>query len=1155
MGGLARQTRKQRRILGGGQGGLPTAHVGNRKVGFDGRSGTRNRLQQRLCELSCLRAHLARQAAEEWLRVQQVNSTQTSEPVCPDCGFKSPPGFRFCGGCGVRLADAPLPDSGQALERARAGGPERRQLTVMFCDLVDSTAMSQRLELEDLRDVMRAFQDHCTAIVHEHGGMVSRYMGDALLVLFGYPKASEDDAERAVRAGLQMTAEVRDLESPRRLDQAIAVRVGIATGLVVVGDWIGEGPSLEQAVLGEAPNLAARLQALAPPHSVVISEATRALIGGRFVCENLGLQSLKGFDAPVAAWRVSAVGAATNRFPAMLDALTPLVDREDERAWLGRLWADVVACHGKVALIGGEAGIGKSRLVAALREQIGEAEHAYLGLQCSPYFTNRALHPVIQYIEAAASLDMEDAAATKVARLSTWLGAAANDELAIPLLCELLSIADERPPLPPMTPSRQKELTFELLLSLLHGMALARPLLLVCEDAHWIDPTSDEFLGRLVARIGTMPVLAVFTHRPQSSPSWPGVERRTLQRLDDEQARLLVERVAGTRELPPGVLRDLVGASDGIPLFIEEVTRATLQEGAAGAAASRPARRRGLARSPVPPTLHDALQARLDQLGPERQVAQLASVIGREFSYPLLQALSPLPPHELLQGIEALKHAGLVQAGGSAGGMLYRFNHALVREAAYETLLRDRRRELHALTAEVLERQFPHTARDAPELVAHHWTEAARPEPAWASWFMAGQRANARSEHREAIGHLQLALALLPQLADSTARAERELEVLIELAPALIVTQGAGTAQVNGVYERALQLGAELPTSALNFAAHWGWWRVSMDHRSGRGRADELIVLAQGLADPGLLVQAHHAQWATLYHLGAHEACCRHAEQGVRLYDPQAHRSHGGTYGGHDPKVCALGESALSAWLLGRVDEARAHVVDALAWAETLQHAGSRVHAMDYALQFHRLLGDAPEVARRADELVAYAIEQHLDEHRAKGMIFKGWAQACLEPDAEQAFRVIGAALAAEKSAATPEDFPVYYEMFADVCARARHVDEGLSAVDEALELADKGGFVYWNAELFRRRAELLIVSGAAVQAIDASFAQALACAREQGALSLELRAALSRARFLKDSADAESARLELEQVLARFDQGLTSADVVAAQRFVDERR
>lgn len=1076
--------------------------------------------------------------------------------ACPMCGYVgAEPSLRFCGQCGTRLA-AP-PESGGAIvpRRDPAGGPERRQVTVMFCDLVGSSTLAQQLELEEFRDLILAFQDRCTSIVQRFGGEVSRFMGDALLVVFGYPRADESASERAVLAGLELVAGVSRLPLQSHPQQVLGVRVGIATGMAVVGDRIGEGAWLEQAVLGETPNLASRLQGLAPPDSVIVSGATRELIGSRFLCENLGMQSLKGFDAPVPVWRVSGVQQVSSRFQALRSAnLPPLVDRHDEMRWLDDLWQAATQGQGRVALIGGEPGIGKSRLVEALRQRVAQEQAACIHLQCSPYYTNRALHPVVEYIEGAAFMDKEDAPKRKVERLAQWLGAQTGRTHAMALLGGLLSIpAADLPPLPSMTASRQKALVFRLLTDLIQGVAVDRPLMLVCEDLQWIDPTSEALLSQMMAGVRLMPIFIVGTHRPEFVSAWPDAERRTLRRLAPLLARTLAEHLPGARDLPADELDDLVAASDGIPLFVEEITRAAVHARSVSGTPSGRSARRG--RLSIPSSLHDTLLARLDQLGPERQVAQLASVIGREFSYPLLQAISTSAPAAVHEAIGALERAELVFADRSGVGARYVFSHALVREAAYETLLHSRRRQLHAAVAEALERQFPQTATETPELVAHHWSEAGRPELAIANWLLAGRRASERSEYREAIGHLQRAIELLPQLPEDQSHEHRELEVLLELAPSLIVTQGAATAEVAQLYTRALDLCNRLPTSPLHFAARWGWWRVSMDHRSGRGRAAELIGLAQSLDDPGLVVQAHHAQWATLYMVGQHEQCCAHADAGLSLYDPLRHRMHGGIFGGHDAKVCALGESALSAWMLARLDEATGRMQAALDWSATLGHAASRVHAMDYALQLHRFRGDAAEVARRADELVAYAVEQHLHEHRAKGRIFRGWARARLEPDAVKAFEEIRSALDEEKTAATPEDFPQYYEMYADVCARAGQVDAGLAAVDEALRLADKGGFVYWNAELLRRRAGLLGVAGADRETIDACFCQALSCAREQGALSLALRAATSRARFCADGPRATEAFDELRQILGQFRQGLASPDVVEATRLAEAPR
>ena len=544
--------------------------------------------------------------------------------------------------------------------------------------------------------------------------------------------------------------------------------------------------------------------------------------------------------------------------------------------------------------------------------------------------------------------------------------------------------------------------------------------------------------------------------------------------------------------------------------------------------------------------------ARLDQLGPAKLVAQLASVIGREFSYPLLEAVAPLSPERLRHGLHALEDAGLVYAEPSAVGEGYAFKHALVQEAAYQTLLRGRRRELHARIAEALEHRFPQTARDAPELVAHHWTEGADATRAVASWLMAGQRASTRSEYVEAIGHLRRGIELTTQLRDRGERLSRELELLLALGPALMMTEGAGTPEVSRLYARALELCADLPKSTLHFAAQWGWWRASMDHRSGRERADALLRLAHELGDSESMLQAHHGQWATLYMLGAHQECCRHIEAGLGKYDPEHHRSHAAIYGGHDAKVCALGEQALACWLIGLVDEAVAHARSSLAWAEELSHVGSRVHALDYTLVLHKFRRNAPEVQRWAGVLVSYATEQHLRDHLAKGEFFRGWARAFLD-DAEGGLCEMRKALASEQDAGTPEDFPLYYEMLAEVCARAGRYEEGLAAVAEGFAQAERGGLVYWNAELHRRRGELLFASGSDTAAAIACLMEAMTCARLQGARSLELRAAMSLAQLYRANADPITAASVLRPVYAAFTQGFDTLDLIEARTLLAE--
>lgn len=1061
---------------------------------------------------------------------------------CPSCRFANPVGFRFCGACGGRLvtrSDAQIP--------VRRPAAERRQLTVLFCDLVDSTRLANTLELEELRDVIRSYQAASAECVRRYGGTISRYMGDGILVLFGYPHAHEDDAERAVRAGLAMVDAVARLPPPVAVAESLAVRVGIASGVVVAGDLIGTGSAEEEAVLGETVNLAGRLHAAALPGTVVVASRTRALLGGRFLCDDLGVRRLKGFGEPVPVWRVVRPRSIASHFTAVGDGRhAPLVGREDDLAWLLGLWNSAADHRGRVATLAGEAGIGKSRVAEALRECLGAA-CLPLRLQCSPHYLNRALHPVIAHIELAAGIDLEDPAATKLDKLQTWLHPETDEPEDVALLAALLSIPpDAAPPLRVMTAQRQKTDTFDLLIRIWRTQATHRPLLILVEDLHWADPTTLEFLSALVLHIDELAALAICTYRHDFVAPWraPQVEGRELRRLPREAALHLVENVAGVGRMPRAVLEQVVLRADGIPLFIEELTRAVLGSGVLDEGRPGVVTAQGpVPDVAIPSTLQGSLMARLDQLGPAKSVAQLASAIGREFSYALLSAIAPLPAEGLRAELAALEDSGLVHSRGSAPGEVFAFKHALVQEVAYQTLLRGRRHDLHTLIARTLQERFPQQTRDAPELLAHHWTQAGDIERAVAGWLAAGERASERSEYNEAVGHLRKGIDLAARLADPVQRRERELALLLALGPVLMTATGAGTPEVGRLYTRALDLCTEVPTSGLHFAARWGRWRAAMDHRAGLEHADDLLSLAQELEDPALLVQAHHCQWATLYMLGAHEECYRHADEGIRLYDPERDRLHALLYGGHDPKVCALGERALSSLLLGRLDESVSSIRLALEWAESLAHVGSRVHALDYALAVHRLRRCPADVTRRAEEMVVLATEQRLSEYRAKGMLYRGWAQALLG-DVHGGLEEMRVALAWEEEAGTPEDFPLYYEMFAEVCERAGRFDEGLDAVGKGFAQADRGRIIYWNAELHRRRGELLLAAGADRGTVANCFEHALTDARTHGALFLELRAATSLARLRGTEGPAGAPVAYLQAAYAGFSRGLDAPDL-----------
>nr|WP_283814628.1 adenylate/guanylate cyclase domain-containing protein [Bradyrhizobium australiense] len=613
---------------------------------------------------------------------------------------------------------------------------ERRQLTVMFCDLVNSTVLSARLDPEDMRDVLRVYHDGCASIVKRFEGFVAKYMGDGVLVYFGYPHAHEDDAERAVRAGLALVETIGATALPLPGELKLQMRVGIATGLVVVGDLIGSGAAREEAVVGETPNLAARLQGLAAPNSVVIATDTRRLTGGLFEYCDLGPATLKGFADPVRAWQVVGPSAIESRFEALHAAgtTTPLIGRDEELELLMRRWQQAKGGDGRVVLLSGEPGIGKSRVTEAIEERLSGEAHIRMRFFCSPYHGEAALHPIVSQLEHAAGFERDDNAESRLGKLEAILAPSTKTmKQATALLADLLSIGGDRYPPPNLDPQRRKEGTLKALFAQLAGLAADRPVLMVFEDVHWIDPISLELLELTVERISSLRVLLVITFRPEFQSPWTGdahVTTLALNRLGRQHGAELVKCLTGNKQLPSAILDQITAHADGVPLFVEELTKAVLESGLLGDAGDR-----YVLNGPVPPlaiptTLHASLMARLDRLAPIREVAQIGAAIGREFSYELLAALVPLPESTLQEAVDRLVHSELVFCRGRPPGATYTFKHALIRDAAYTTLLRSRRQELHARIAQVLEDRFPETVELHPEILAHHWSQAGLVEKA-----------------------------------------------------------------------------------------------------------------------------------------------------------------------------------------------------------------------------------------------------------------------------------------------------------------------------------------------------------------------------------------------------------------------------------------
>ena len=745
--------------------------------------------------------------------------------VCPECGAPNSAAGKFCDTCGASLGMNAAP-SGSA-DLLHDAAVERRQLTIMFCDLVGYTALSAKLDPEDLRDLIRQYQTVVSAEVRRYDGSVAKFSGDGVMAYFGFPKAHEDDAERAVLAGLAIVDAVRGAHASPEGGQAsgLSVRVGIATGEVVVGDLVGEGVSERWAVIGETPNLAARLQSVAEPNSVVISARTKSLARGGFRYANLGLHELKGIPSAVEVWSVRGTRATSSRFDAVHgEALTPMVGREPELARIDSRWQLASAGSCQVVLMRGEAGIGKSRITQAFCDGLKGQQHHRLQYQCSPYHVNSALHPVITQIEQAAKLSADESNEQKCKKLETLFRFPdAERETGIPLIASLLSIpCGSLYPKLMLEPGRQREQTLRILLDRLHAMASKTPLVCIVEDVHWIDPSTLDFLNMIISDVDKLAVLLIVTFRPEFEVRWQSnanVTEIQIQRFTEHGVEEIVAGVAAGKALPAGVISQIVAKADGVPLFAEELTKTVLDSDLLSDGEQQYASTRALANLAIPTTLLDSLMARLDRLPQEKSVAQLAAVIGRSFSYDLLAAVAALPEEKLGRALRRLQEAGLIYELPSALAETFEFKHALIQDAAYQSQLKSVRRTHHEKIARALEQQFPVIASTQPEVVAHHYGEAECVEPALKCWQAAGTRAIEQSANVEALRHFEEALRLLPYIESLEKRAQVELQVQLARGMALTAVEGYASPSVQFAYARALALCEGFGNHGQKFAA------------------------------------------------------------------------------------------------------------------------------------------------------------------------------------------------------------------------------------------------------------------------------------------------------------------------------------------------
>ncbi len=1035
-------------------------------------------------------------------------------------------------------------------------GAERRQLTVMFCDLVGSTALASRLDPEDLREVIGAYQKCVADVVDRFDGFVAKYMGDGVLAYFGYPRAHEDDAERAVRASLAAVKEVRRVASP----QVLQVRIGLATGVAVVGDLIGSGAAQEQAVIGDTPNLAARLQALAEPDEILIPENTRRLVGSLFEYDGLGQVEIRGLASPVAAFRVVRESEPGSRFEALRTGETPLVGRAEELELLHRRWAQTKAGNGQVVLISADPGVGKSRLAEAFRQSLEGEPHTRLRYFCSPHHQESALFPFIAQLERAASFQREETPADRLDKLQTLLAANAPIEGDVQLLAELLSVPPNgRYSTLDLTPQRKKQRTFEALLRQLAGLSRCQPVLMIFEDLHWADPTSREFLDVTVEQIERLQVLLIATFRPEFQPPWtgqPNVTTLALRRLGREESYKLVRGLIGTAPaLSSDLLNEIVDRTDGVPLFLEELTKAVLEtaasdaDGMVEAVTSIPP-----ASHAVPATLHASLMARLDRLGPvAKEIAQVGAAIGREFSYELLAATTQRTEAEVREGIDALVNAALVLQRGAIPEATFSFKHALVRDAAHGTLLRGTRQRLHGRIAEVLQVVTP-TAMDIhPELLAQHYEDAGLDQKAIEFWTRAGKRSAARSALVEAAAQFEKALARLRLLPDGRERQLEELDLQANLGAIRLAIRGWAAPETGQCYARARALWEELGYPSEFVRVPWGQWMYHLNRGDldlSLRLADDLMGRCQERADIRGLILAHLCQGGTRLLLGNFGSSCAHFEEVDHLYVADVHRELV-QQAGFDPHVMGLSFRAFAQFCLGYPEQAFAYVNAAIEEAQTGQHRPSIVQSLAIKARLLCFLGDATTLTECAEQLSAIGVEQGFPYWQTTGLIYRGWALAVVG-DVENGADLIRQGISAWQATGAITWLPFFLGLQAQVEAACGQTDRAFTLLGEALQTIQRTGERWFAAELNRHKGQLLLRQGHS-DAAKELYREALSVARTQEARLWELRAASSLAQLWRDEGRRAEARDLLSPVYGWFTEGFGTGDLEGTKALLEE--
>lgn len=1037
--------------------------------------------------------------------------------------------------------------AGTAERQEPTSEAERRYLTVMFVDLVSSTALSARLDPEDMSGVIRAYQNAVAGEIARVEGHVAKFMGDGVLAYFGWPRAHEDEPERAVRAGLSIVAAVARLQGG---GAPLACRVGVATGLVVVGDLVGEGGAREETVVGDTPNLAARLQAVAAPGQVMVAGATRRRLGDTFALEALPMRELKGLDGPVEAFAVLGERALASRFAARQGStLTPLVGRDQELALLVERWRQAEAGEGQAVLLTGEAGIGKSRIAESLVAAVEAGPHVLLRYQCSPYHGDSALYPAIQQLTQAARFAPDESLDRRLDKLEGLLaqGGADGAATAAPLIAELLGLDGRgRYGASTLTPQQRRSRTLAALVDQLGGLAQQRPVLWLVEDVHWIDPTTLELIEFALDRLAGRRALLVVTARPTfKAPlaSHPAMTRLALNRLARAATQSIIVRVTGGRRLPESLVEEIAARTDGVPLFVEEMTKAVVESGALRETADAYELDGPLTALAVPATLHDSLMARLDRLHGVKEVAQTAAVIGRAFDHDTLAALSPLPGAELADALDRLVDAELVFRRGGGQHATYLFKHALVRDAAYESLLKARRVRLHGQLHDVM------VARGdaAPEIRAQHAEAAGRLEAALDAWEEAGRAAVVRPAFREAIADFQAAVRLCGALGAETHWMLREQAIQVELGQALMASEGYQGKGTVAAFERAMVLADTAGDPTLQLPAIYGLWAGRYIAVTGSAPvAQRLAAIADAQPDDGPRLVSLRALALESFHAGAYRRTLALSAQSFALYQPEVHADLKFRFG-HDPRVAASNYQSWSLWHLGFADQSARQLEKSLAWAREADHPNTTGLALCMAATLVNLWQRRPERAEEAArEALRVAEEMSLALWHAWGLTHLG--AALFRQGKASGIAEIEAGFDEAKRIGAARFDPLHHSFAAEAYAHEGRHDAASDAMAKALDALARSEDVALASDVHRVRAAVVLRADAGAKDVaEADLRRALDIARGQEALSLELRAARDLAALLDGRRQRQQAHELLAPVVGAFTEGFETPDLMEA--------